>query len=85
MEGAWERQLEASMHEEYEWHCECDYLKSLGWTKVKIPFRPFSEMQEIGHWIRDNCKHQYEHKLNAGEFIFERERDAMMFKLAWMS
>lgn len=85
MEAAWERAFEASQAEEYEWYCECEQLTAMGWTKVIIPRSNFDQMQVVGQWLRDNCRHPYEHKLNAGEFIFEREKDAMLFRLAWMS
>ncbi len=59
-------------------------LSELGWIRIILP-GPLSinKLMKIHLWIKENCKGAYE--TNRSDFIFELERDAMWFKLRWLS
>jgi hypothetical protein len=81
--SAWEHEYEAAMDAEYEWYCTRTQLEAEGWVSVNIAKRPFDQMQDIGRWLEEHCKGEYEHKLSIGHFLFERETDATWFALKW--
>lgn len=59
-------------------------LESLGWIRVMLPvFDSTKRYTDVVEWTTINCKHGFEqHKR---DYIFENEKDAMWFKLRWLS
>ena len=59
-------------------------LESMGWTRVMLPSTLTSPQRvDIATWLNVNCKHP--HECHGRDFIFEDDRDAMWFKLKWLS
>lgn len=59
-------------------------LENMGWTRVIIPIRSSNVFtQDITGWARDNCKFPYE--TDGRDFLFENDKDAMWFKMRWLS
>jgi hypothetical protein len=55
-----------------------------GWIRVVLP--PELDLEhsvEIVEWLRESVSHPYEKFQN--KFIFKDEKDAMWFKLRWLS
>lgn len=57
-------------------------VKSCGWHKVvRTPFVSNKEAVDIKYWIEENCK-GYVHS-RGYTWIFESEKDALLFSLKW--
>lgn len=64
---------------------QIDYNKylSLGWYQVNLTKLPSKQLEkEILIWLQKNCKENY--FFHGKEFLFENEKDAIMFTLAWV-
>jgi hypothetical protein len=61
-----------------------DMLAQMGWVRVMLPTLQ-SNMQavDISNWIAEHCHKGCEQ--NGRDFIFQDEREAMWFKLRWLS
>jgi hypothetical protein len=59
-------------------------LCEIGWHQVIVP-RPmtYEQSNELDQWLRDSIKGR--HWDRGLVFLFEEERDAMWFKLRWLS
>jgi len=57
-------------------------LLEIGWTRVMIDrLQDNKHAIDITHWLRENCQGAYER--NGRDFLFENEKDAIMFILRW--
>ena len=58
-------------------------LKELGWTQVDLP-RLVDNIHalDIIYWLEDNIKNKY--RQHGRCYIFEEERDAILFSLRWL-
>lgn len=85
MEAAWQNQLEAAMEAEYEWYMRKSELSHYGWTLVSIDRdKAIQNAEGITAWIDERCKYGTDGVLHQGEFMFENEKEAMVFTLAWI-
>lgn len=58
--------------------------KQMGWTEVTFnPMQPAQTAYNIKEWLDKNC-HGLRLSRNT-RFLFEREKDAMLFMLRWAS
>ena len=72
--------LAQEIDREVLWNMMCE----LGWVRVDLPAETDVQQSiEIVEWLRKNIDNPYE---KAGrKFIFKDEKDAMWFKLRWLS
>jgi hypothetical protein len=58
-------------------------LEELGWQRVILPILSVDDLKEIETWVEDHVTGAYEN--HRTDFIFEDDKDAMWFKLRWLS
>jgi hypothetical protein len=57
-------------------------LQDNGWIYIALTrSQDNTHSIDIGHWLEENCQGSY--RQNSREFIFENEKDAIMFTLRW--
>lgn len=56
-------------------------LRDIGWTYITLPVLNITTRIDIIHWLEENCQGSYQQ--SGIEFIFENEKDAIMFTLRW--
>jgi hypothetical protein len=57
-------------------------LQDIGWTHIALTHsQDNTHTIDIGHWLEENCQGSYQQ--SGREFIFENEKDAIMFTLSW--
>jgi len=74
-----------SLKEEIDWTVMNDMLKEVGWIEVTIG-APWSDMtnkfiSEIRNWCNLNISGH--HRARGRTWLFENEKDAIMFSLRW--
>lgn len=80
---AMEQESAMNLRESIDFEVMANILISSGWTDVIIDFRlaDTNKHQEIIAWTDSNCLGRFEHR--HGRWLFERESDAVLFKLKW--
>ena len=72
------------LQEEIDWEVMIDIMTEIGWTKVEMtwPHR-MSEVDahEVKEWCRTNLQGNYNGR--ARTWLFEKEKDAVLFALRW--
>ena len=58
-------------------------LEGIGWQRVILPFSSIDFIKEVEEWAEDHLSGAYEK--HRSDFIFEDDKDAMWFKLRWLS
>lgn len=59
-------------------------LVGMGWHRVMLTrFQDNKHAVDISYWLEDNIKNPFER--NGRDFIFQEEKDAMLFILRWAS
>jgi hypothetical protein len=57
-------------------------LQGIGWTRVMIDrFQDNNHAVDITYWLEENIKNSFER--SGADFIFENEKDALLFILRW--
>lgn len=57
-------------------------LKGIGWTRVMLDrFQDNNHAVDITLWLEENIKNPFER--NGRDFIFENDKDAVLFILRW--
>ena len=61
-------------------------LMTIDWHTVKLPrFVDNNHAIDIQYWLRDNVKNNKDWLQNGATFAFRNDKDAMWFKLVWLS
>ena len=70
------------LQEEIDWEVMVDILTEIGWTKIELPnkFLPVSGI-ELHKWREQNLTGNW--KAHGGTWLFEKEKDAVVFALRW--
>jgi len=71
------------MQEEIDWQILCSLLVETGWTKVYINWSNMSASKS--HYIKEWCRNTLtgHYKGRSGTWLFENEKDAIIFTLKW--
>lgn len=57
-------------------------LETSGWTSVQLTrFKDRYHSVDVSEWANDNCVGKFYH--SSTRYIFENEKDAIMFTLKW--
>lgn len=57
-------------------------LQGLGWKRFMLDrLQDNKHAVDISYWLEENCRGNYER--NGRDFLFEDERDFLMFTLTW--
>ena len=79
--------LAKEIQEEIDWEVMCELMTEIGWHKIQMPVSwssMTSEFQyEVKHWTSNNMKGNY--KARGRTWLFEKEKDAILFSLRWSS
>lgn len=79
------KEMSRQIAEEIDWEILCDILVSVGWRKIKLSVAwssMTSDFQyEVKAWLSKNIKGHY--KGRGREWLFENEKDAILFALRW--
>lgn len=67
------------LQEEIDWEILSDILVECGWIKVDISPEQIPTIVET--WVKGNVQGKY--KVRGPTWVFESEKDAMMFILRW--
>lgn len=59
----------------------CDVMIGFGHTVVEIDYHNDQKWSDVMAWATKNCTGGYQEHL--GKWLFELEKDAIMFKLKW--
>ena len=85
----WQRRYEILMKrmakeiaDEIDWEIMADLMVQYGWTKLKFnPLRGVEEAYDIHEWINTHAIGKVQSRGNV--WLFEKEKDAVMFSLRW--
>jgi|694.fasta_scaffold03834_25 hypothetical protein len=71
------------MQEEIDWGIMCDLLKEVGWVKIQTTWstQSLEDAYDLKNWCRSNLYGNY--KGRGKIWLFEKEKDAIMFALKW--
>ena len=70
------------MQKKIDFEVLCELLEKMGWRKVSLErFKDNNHANDIIYWCRENLKSQWQR--NGSHFIFEDDKEAMMFTLKW--
>lgn len=70
------------MSEEIDREVLWSLFEQSGWTRVSVSRLVDNKHAiDIAEWLKANCSSDYER--NGREFLFESEKDAIMFTLKW--
>lgn len=79
-----EEEVAKILQEEIDWEIMQDIMVRVGWTKIEMdwPARTSeTALHEIKEWCRANLQGHYNGR--AKIWLFEKEKDAVMFSLRW--
>jgi hypothetical protein len=75
--------LGKKMSQEIDFEIMCGMLTALGWTKVVLKPMTMETSEEIDAWLVENVSNPFE--TMGLVWIFESSKDAMWFKIRWLS
>lgn len=75
--------MSKKMSQEIDFEILCGMLTDLGWTKVVLKPMTRETSDEIDAWLVDNVSNPFE--TMGLVWIFESSKDAMWFKIRWLS
>lgn len=74
--------LAKSMAKSIDFDMLCDVLIPVGYTQIEITYGSSRKWFEVMEWTANICTGEY--KEHNGKWLFEKEKDAIMFKLKWL-
>lgn len=81
-----EEELAASLAKEMQktmdYDILCDVLIRFGYTVIEIDYNTDQPWTDVKAWVDKNC--QGDHKEHLGKWLFELNKDAVIFALKWL-
>lgn len=72
------------LQEEIDWEIMCSLMKDIGWTHVETTWdmQSIEGAYELKEWCKKHLKGH--HKGRGRNWLFELEKDAIIFALKWL-
>lgn len=82
LEKAMVEELGKQFQKSVDYDVLCEVMVPFGYTLIEITYGSSRKWFEVMEWTANVCTGEY--KEHNGKWLFENEKDAIMFKLKWL-